>query len=105
MREAAAQAAERLDVVVARDARARPEAVPCEEASHHADVAEAFGVGLELVPRVEQAEGERDSVARLEVGCLHGSQSRCGHMLAGSEPLTRDSLHESVGSAQRRPEA
>ena len=72
MCEPAAQAAERLDVGVAGDARRVREAVPREEAPQDADIAQALGVGLELVPRVEQAEGEGDAVTRLEVGVATG---------------------------------
>ena len=64
------------------------EAVSHDEAPHDVDVAQALGIGLELVPGVEQADCKRCAVARLEVGVFHGCQSRSGQMLGGVTQLT-----------------
>ena len=72
-REAPSKAAQRLDVFLAGGALRVGQPMPGHEALHEADVAQALGVGLELVPRVEQTDREGGSVTGLELGVCHGA--------------------------------
>ena len=74
--EPLAEAAEPVDVRRAGDAGRVGETVPCQEALRDADVTQAFGIRLELVPGVEEGDRERGAVARLEGSLRSSPQSR-----------------------------
>ena len=95
-REALPQATQPIDVIHAGDARRVREAVTRQEALREAEVAEALGIRLELVPRVQQADGEGDAVTRFEGGARHALQCR-GHMLGAIEPLTYERVACTLG--------
>ena len=77
--EPLAQAAEPVDVLLAGDAGRVREAVPRQEALHEADVTQAFGIRLELVPGVEEGDREGGAVARLEGSLRHRHSLETSH--------------------------